>query len=85
MTFWETPDGWHERTPLHVREGEAGPWERWFAWFPVRVGASPETYGYLVWLETIERRWFYPPIWFIPPAPWRWREYRLPTPPETKP
>lgn len=83
MAYWETDDGWHPYTPLHVREGMAGPWQRWFAWFPVVVDASPGCDGRRVWLTYVERRWFYPPTWFIPPAPHRWREYRV-TPTDTK-
>lgn len=56
--------------PLHITDGKAGAWERWFAWRPVR-----SEQGFWVWGRSTWRRWFYPPIWFVPPAPWRWREY----------
>jgi hypothetical protein len=82
MAYWETPTGWHPRTPLHVLEGAADQWEPWFAWRPVRLEGKPAAPGRLVWLRRIERRWFYPAIWFCPPAPFRWREYRsIPAPP----
>lgn len=77
MAFWETADGWHPHTPLHVLEGAADVWGPWFAWRPVRTEGKPGRPGQWVWLRTIERRWFYPAPWFCPPAPFRWREYRL--------
>ena len=58
------------RAPLHIQEGVASEWEPWFAWYPVKTEQGP-----WIWLCRTYRRFFYPPAWFIPPAPWRWREY----------
>jgi len=58
-------------TPMHVREGSASSWRRWFAWRPVHT----ERDGW-IWLRFTFRRRFYPPIWFCPPAPFNgWFEY----------
>lgn len=76
--FWETAEGYHPNTPMHVLEGMAGKWEPWFAWYPVVLSTKPLAPGRRVWLKRIERRWFYPALWFVPPAPMRWREFRLP-------
>lgn len=56
--------------PMHIQEGQAGPWLRWFAWYPVRSEQD-----FWIWLRYTCRRWSYPPVWFCPPAPWRWCEY----------
>lgn len=45
------------------------PWQRWFAWYPVRLGEWPRPKGPLVWLRSIERR----NVWFVN----MWREYRM--------
>lgn len=77
MSYWATPSGWHPNTPMHVKEGHAGQWYRWFAWRPVQMS---EPYGKLVWLKTIERRTFFPALWFVHIVP-QWEEYReIPTP-----
>lgn len=50
-----------------------GPWQRWFAWYPVRT----QQHGWR-WLRTVERALHYPdPL--IPYAPDPFWEYR-PTP-----
>lgn len=49
-----------------------GPWQRWFAWYPVRT----EQHGWR-WLCVVERALHYPPD--IPCAPSPFWEYR-PTP-----
>ncbi len=59
-------------TPLHIQEGVASDWERVFAWLPVRLQE-----GGTAWLRPVFRRYFYPPVWFVGPAPYRWREYSL--------
>lgn len=50
-----------------------GPWKRWFAWYPVRIGDS------MAWLRTIRRRAIYAPSMIaplahecaeLPPVPW---------------
>ena len=43
-----------------------GPWQRWFAWYPVRT----EQHGWR-WLRTVERALHYPPdIPFAPDPFW---------------
>lgn len=76
--------------PLHILDGEATAWERWFAWRPVL-----SEQGRYIWLRLTWRRRFYPPIWFCPPAPadgWSeysdsrqsfWESFRDPEPPVT--
>jgi hypothetical protein len=56
--------------PLHIQQGVASSWERTFAWLPVRLEE-----GGTVWLRPVFRRYFYPPAWFVGPAPYRWRQY----------
>lgn len=56
--------------PLHIIDGQALGWTRWFAWRPVR-----SEQGNWIWLRSTWRREFYPPLWFCPPAPYMWREY----------
>lgn len=50
-----------------------GPWQRWFAWYPVRT----EQHGWR-WLRTVERALYYPdplipfapsPFWCYRPTP----------------
>lgn len=31
-------------------------WQRWFAWYPVRVPACDERHEHWVWLEWVERK-----------------------------
>jgi hypothetical protein len=57
--------------PLHIVDGEAQAWHRWFAWRPVR-----SEQGSYIWLRVTWRRRFLPPLWFCPPAPFEgWYEY----------
>lgn len=56
--------------PMHIQEGVATKWEPYFAWLPVKTEQ-----GTWVWLRKTNRRWFYPPAWFSPPAPTCWAEY----------
>lgn len=56
--------------PLHVIEGAATDWERWFAWRPVRTEQNA-----FCWLRSTWRRRFFPPLWFVPPAPVSWWQY----------
>lgn len=43
-----------------------GPWQRWFAWYPVRT----EQHGWR-WLRTVERALHYPdPLIMFAPAPY---------------
>lgn len=50
--------------PLHVREGKYSAWRSWFAWYPVVTEQRTWVWGRRTW-----RRTFFPPLWFIPPAP----------------
>ena len=71
MTTWQDIETEGRPVPLHVREGIASEWRRWFAWRPARLEQ-----GGRVWLRSTWRRRFYPPIWFTPPAPVNgWLEY----------
>ena len=47
-----------------------GPWQRWFAWYPVRT----EQHGWR-WLRTVERALhYYPPyLTYVPPSYWCYR------------
>ena len=57
--------------PLHILEGVATEWRRWFAWRPVW-----SEQGGWIWLRWTWCRHFTPPIWFTPPAPFGgWFEY----------
>lgn len=57
--------------PLHIREGRASEWVRWFALRPVK-----SEQGHWIWLRWTWRRHFQPPAWFVPPAPATgWFEY----------
>lgn len=57
--------------PLHIQDGHASEWKRWFAWRPVR-----SEQGFQIWLRKTWRRKFFPPMWFCPPAPYNgWNEY----------
>jgi hypothetical protein len=72
--------------PLHVQEGAATEWRRWFAWHPVRLSSQVyECPGYSywhdgswTWLRWVERRRFYAAPWFVIH---RWDEFRRPTGP----
>jgi hypothetical protein len=39
-----------KRDISYVHSVGQGPWFRWFAWRPIRIGR------YIVWLQTVERR-----------------------------
>lgn len=43
------------RTRFSKRLGRSEDWSRWFAWFPVIIGAGAEETR--VWLAFVERRW----------------------------
>lgn len=58
--------------PLHIQDGKASAWEHKFAWLPVRLEE-----GGVAWLRPVFRRYFYPPTWFVGPAPYRWPQYSL--------
>lgn len=58
------------RPPMHVSEGAATPWKRWFAWRPVRTEQQTR-----VWLRPTWRRRYYPAPWFIMEAQGGWWEY----------
>lgn len=46
-----------------------GPWQRWFAWYPVRT----DQHGWR-WLRTVERALYYPPdVPFAPSPYWVYR------------
>ncbi len=51
-------------------------WHKWFAWFPVMVGITPEGRKVKVWLEMVERKGIYHhhPL-FMSINWWEW-EYR---------
>lgn len=44
-------------------KAERGKWHRWFAWYPVATAHGERT-----WLETVERKFIYPPV-SVPLAP----------------
>jgi len=55
------PESEQPYRPLHVIEGYRLPWERWFAWYPVR-----SEQGYRVWLRWTWRSRFFAALWFDP-------------------
>lgn len=67
--------------PMHVKEGAATSWFRWFAWRPVLLSSQVyENPGYTymhtgdwTWFRWVERRRFYAAPWFVIHA---WDEFR---------
>lgn len=67
--------------PLFVREGHAGVWRPWFAWWPVWVADLrwPYRRQKLVWWQWIVRRRFHAASWFLDGCTWWW-QYAEPNP-----
>jgi hypothetical protein len=45
---------WMIRVKLQLKRET---WEKWFAWHPVKVYDKSRYNPFIVWLETVERRW----------------------------
>jgi len=50
---------WIARCRLKERENHKKTWHRYFAWFPVTIGKTPDGHKCKVWWDWVERKGLY--------------------------